>query len=50
MTFQTTMTGYTGTDITGAGGGELITKVYGIDAANRIKNYYKNMNLIADYA
>lgn len=50
MTFETTMSGYTGTDISGSGGGELITKVYGIDAANRIKNYYKNMNLIADYA
>lgn len=50
MTFETTMSGYTGTDITGAGGGDLITKVYGLDAANKIKNYYKNMNLIADYA
>jgi len=50
MTFETAMTGYGGTDITGTSGGDLITKVYGIDAANRIKNYYKNMNLIADYA
>jgi hypothetical protein len=50
MTFETAMTGYGGTDITGTSGGDLITKVYGVDAANRIKNYYKNMNLIADYA
>ena len=49
MTFETAMTGYGGTDITGTSGGDLITKVYGIDAANRIKNYYKNMNLIANY-
>jgi len=49
MTFETAMTGYGGTDITGTSGGDLITKVYGIDAANKIKNYYKNMNLIANY-
>ena len=49
MTMQTTNAAYGGTNITGTSGGDLITKVYGIDAANKIKNYYKNMNLIADY-
>jgi len=50
MTMQTTTAGYGGTDITGTAGGDFITKVYGLDAANRIKNYYKNMNLISSYS
>jgi hypothetical protein len=37
---------YGGTDIRGSGGGELVAKVYGDAAANNIKNYYKNMNLL----
>jgi len=37
---------YGGTDIRGSGGGELVAKVYGNAAANNIKNYYKNMNLL----
>jgi hypothetical protein len=43
-------TQYGGTDITGSQGGELVAKVYGNNAANRMKTYYKNMNLIADGA
>ena len=43
-------TQYGGTDITGSQGGELVAKVYGDNAANRMKTYYKNMNLIADGA
>lgn len=39
---------YGGTDIRGSGGGELVAKVYGNAAANNIKNYYKNMNLLND--
>jgi len=50
MTMQTTTAGYGGTDLTGTAGGDFITKVYGLDAANRIKNYYKNMNLISSYS
>ena len=38
--------GYSGTDIQGSGGGELVAAVYGDTAANNIKNYYKNMNLL----
>ena len=46
MTMQTSTGGYGGTDITGTAGGDFFTKVYGEDAGRRIKNYYKNMNLI----
>jgi hypothetical protein len=46
MTTQTTIGQYGGTDITGAQGGDFFTKVYGEDAGTRMKNYYKNMNLI----
>lgn len=46
MTTQTTIGQYGGTEITGAQGGDFFTKVYGEDAGNRMKNYYKNMNLI----
>lgn len=49
MTMQTTTAGYGGTDITGAGGGDLFAKVYGTDAANRLKTYYKNMNILSNY-
>ncbi len=37
---------YTGTDIKGSGGGELIARVYGNAAANNIKDYYRNMNIL----
>lgn len=49
MTMQTSTGGYSGTDITGSGGGDFFTRVYGVDAGNRLKNYYKNMNLISNY-
>ena len=39
---------YSGTDVTGSRGGGLVEKVYGIDAANKMRTYYKNMNIIAD--
>jgi hypothetical protein len=41
-------TAYSGTDVAGSRGGELVEKVYGIDAANKMRTYYKNMNIIAD--
>tara|TARA_R110000803_G_scaffold158064_1_gene222370 strand:+ start:1598 stop:2920 length:1323 start_codon:yes stop_codon:yes gene_type:complete len=37
---------YSGTDIKGSKGGELVAKVYGDVAANNIQTYYKNMNLL----
>ena len=37
---------YTGTDQAGSSGGQLVAAVYGDAAANNIKNYYKNMNLL----
>ena len=37
---------YTGTDQAGSSGGQLVAAVYGEAAANNIKNYYKNMNLL----
>jgi len=37
---------YSGTDQAGSSGGQLVAKVYGDAAANNIKNYYKNMNLL----
>jgi len=46
---QTSTGGYGGTDITGAGGGDLFARVYGQDAANKLKTYYKNMNIISNY-
>jgi hypothetical protein len=49
MTMQTTTAGYGGTDITGTAGGDFITKVYGTDAANKLKTYYKNMNILSNY-
>jgi len=49
MTMQTSTGGYGGTDITGAGGGDLFARVYGQDAANKLKTYYKNMNIISNY-
>ena len=51
MTFETSLSGYLGTDITGTAGGDLFTNVFGVDAGNRLKSYYKNMNLLSsDYS
>ena len=47
MTMNTSMTGTGGTNIEGAGGGELIAKAYGDGVANEYKNYYKKMNILA---
>jgi hypothetical protein len=49
MTTQagTNIAGYQGTDIAGTEGGTLFASVYGNDALNNIKNYYKNMNIVA---
>ena len=40
-------TGYGGTDIKGTAGGNLVAQVFGEQAANRISNYYKNMNILS---
>ena len=48
MTFETQMSGYGGTDITGSGGGTFIQDVFGENAARRMQTYYKNMNLLED--
>ena len=39
---------YSGTDIKGSSGGELVAAVYGDAASSNIKNYYRNMNLLND--
>jgi len=46
MTFQTSTSGYSGTDITGSQGGEFVRRVYGDAAYNNLSTYYRNMNLI----
>ena len=46
MTMQTSIAGYSGTDITGTSGGSLFAQVYGQEAANKLSTYYKNMNLL----
>jgi len=48
MTFETQMSGYSGTDIAGSGGGTFIQDVFGENAARRMQTYYKNMNLLED--
>mgnify|MGYP003118935017 FL=1 len=40
--------GYSGTDQKGSSGGELVAAVYGDAAANNIKNYYRNMNILSN--
>ena len=51
MTFETSLSGYQGTDITGTAGGDLFIKVFGLEQGNRLKSYYKNMNLLSsDYS
>ena len=46
MTMNTTLGGYTGTDIQGAGGGSLLEGVFSDAERQRIMTYYKNMNII----
>ena len=46
MTMNTTLGGYTGTDIQGSGGGSLLEGVFSDADKQRIMTYYKNMNLI----
>jgi len=40
-------TGYGGTDIKGTAGGQFVQSVFGEQAANRMMNYYRNMNILA---
>lgn len=46
MTMQTSMSNYGETDIKGTAGGDFFTKVYGVDAGEKLKSYYRNMNLL----
>jgi len=46
MTTNTTLGSYTGTDISGSGGGSLLEGVFSDAERQRIMTYYKNMNLI----
>ena len=46
MTMNTTLGGYTGTDIQGSGGGSLLEGVFSEAERQRIMTYYKNMNLL----
>ena len=46
MTMQTGMSGYGGTDIQGTAGGSFVEDVFGGAAANNMRTYYKNMNLL----
>ena len=46
MTMQTSLANYGETDIKGTAGRDFFTKVYGQEAGNRLKTYYKNMNLL----
>tara|TARA_R100001015_G_C4610580_1_gene165949 strand:- start:1 stop:1260 length:1260 start_codon:yes stop_codon:yes gene_type:complete len=50
MTMQTSTTGFGGTDIEGSQGGNFIAAVYGDENANAVRNYYKKMNILGDYA
>jgi len=47
MTFNTAMTGYSGTDITGSAGGKFIKDYYGDGVLENMNSYVKNMNLLA---
>ncbi len=46
MTMQTGMSDYGGTDIQGTAGGSFVEDVFGGAAANNMRTYYKNMNLL----
>ena len=46
MTMQTSMSGYTGTDIEGAAGGSLLKGAFSEAEQKKIMGYYRNMNLI----
>ena len=50
MTMQTSMSGYGGSNIEGSEGGDFIAAVYGDADANAVKNYYKKMNILGEYA
>ena len=50
MTMQTSTTGFGGTNIEGSQGGNFIAAVYGDENANAVRNYYKKMNILGDYA
>lgn len=40
-------TGYGGTDVKGTAGGQFVQAVFGDQAANRMRTYYRNMNILA---
>ena len=44
---QLTQAGYGGTDIKGSLGGSFVQNVFGDRAANQMRSYYKNMNLLS---
>jgi len=46
MTMQTSISGYTGTDIEGAAGGSLLKGAFSEAEQKKIMGYYRNMNLI----
>jgi hypothetical protein len=49
MTMQTSMSGYTGTDIEGSAGGSLLKGAFSEAEQKKIMGYYKNMNLIGSH-
>jgi len=40
---------YTGTDIKGTAGGKFVEDVFGTTAANNMRTYYQNMNIMGSY-
>ena len=40
---------YEGTDIKGTAGGTFVEDVFGTSAANNMRTYYKNMNIMGSY-
>ena len=40
---------YEGTDIKGTAGGTFVEDVFGTRAANNMKTYYQNMNIMGSY-
>ena len=49
MTMQTSMSGYTGTDIEGSAGGSLLRGAFSEAEQKKIMGYYRNMNLIGSH-
>ena len=45
--FNTSLTGYQGTNIEGSAGSQLIANAYSNETANDYMNYYKKMNILA---